>query len=90
MDEIRSTFSTTVERPPSCIEFLPSDRNYALIGTYELEKNGDEVNSDVPEGSTPTTSPQKRSGSIVVLRLEDDILLVVTSPPSDFLTSVQI
>jgi hypothetical protein len=74
MAEMPVAFSTTVDRPPSCIEFLPSDKSYVFIGTYTLEKIEDVEGSEIEEGPEPMTSPQKRSGSVLIMRLNNDIL----------------
>jgi len=74
MAEIPVAFSTTVDRPPSCIEFLPADKSYIFVGTYALEKREDGGGSDIEESPEPMASPQKRSGSVLIMRLKDGIL----------------
>lgn len=58
---LSSLFSTTLPIPPSCIEFVPGCREWCVVGTYFLEKGSEE---EEREGG------QKRSGSLVLLRLE--------------------
>ncbi|KAK8205769.1 hypothetical protein IWZ01DRAFT_439584 [Phyllosticta capitalensis] len=58
---LSSLFSTTLPIPPSCIEFVPGCREWCVVGTYFLEKGSEE---EEKEGG------QKRSGSLVLLRLE--------------------
>ncbi|KAL1384772.1 hypothetical protein HDK64DRAFT_206983 [Phyllosticta capitalensis] len=60
---LSSLFSTTLPIPPSCIEFVPGCREWCVVGTYFLEKGSEE---EEREGG------QKRSGSLVLLRLEGE------------------
>jgi hypothetical protein len=73
MAETPAAFSTTIYRPPSCIEFLPSDERFVFIGTYTLEKREDGEGFEIQEGSETMASSQKRSGSVLIMRFEDDI-----------------
>jgi hypothetical protein len=72
MAEISSVSSTIIDSPPSCIEFLPSDNSYVFIGTYALEKNEHGGGSEIQEVSEPV--PQKRTGTVMIMHLQDDIL----------------
>lgn len=40
--ETKLLTSTTLDSPPSCLEFVPSDPDYFIVGTYVLEA-GDSV-----------------------------------------------
>jgi hypothetical protein len=90
MAEIPAICSMTIARAPSCVEFLPSDTTYAFIGTYALESDNDGDGPKILEGAEPMAPPQKRNGSIVILRVNDDTLLVTRSFNSGILTSMQI
>jgi hypothetical protein len=71
---IPATFSTIINRPPSCIEILPSHPSYIFIGTYALEEIGDDGICESSEASETKIVSQKRSGSVVIMRLEEDVL----------------
>ncbi|KAK8237005.1 hypothetical protein HDK77DRAFT_475346 [Phyllosticta capitalensis] len=60
---LSSLFSTTLPIPPSCIEFVPRCREWCVVGTYFLEKGSEEEEK---------AGGQKRSGSLVLLRLEGE------------------
>ncbi|PVH87851.1 hypothetical protein DL98DRAFT_509385 [Cadophora sp. DSE1049] len=77
---VRQLSEFMLERPPSCIEFIPksgsSFGNLLVVGTYQLEP--DEVgNEQADEGSITDPTPagdldpeaQKRKGSLSLLRL---------------------
>jgi hypothetical protein len=88
MAEIPAAFSTTIDRPPSCVEFLPSDTTYAFIGTYALEKSEAGYDSETQEFSETTTSLQKRSGSLVIMSLKEGIESVIRTWFIDTLTGL--
>jgi hypothetical protein len=70
MANIPGTFSTVIGRPPSCVEFLPSNASYIFIGTYALNEKNDGDGAKIRECSESKASPQKRSGSVVIMRLK--------------------
>ena len=86
MDEgalIKSFISTTLDLPPSCIEFSQVLPEYFVVGTYNLEKteadaevgnvdNGDQEASE--DGATKEKKKQERNGSLILYRLEKDEL----------------
>ena len=55
--------STTIDLPPSCIEFVPGYPDFFVVGTYNLQK-------EVDTGSLP----QSRTGSLNLLRIFGDEL----------------
>ena len=77
---IRQLSEFILERPPSCIEFIPKSGprcgNFLIVGTYELQN--DEVGkhqADESSAADPTTpgdddpKAQKRKGSLSLLKL---------------------
>lgn len=80
--QITSRRSLTLELPPSCLEFSPLLPSYFLVGTYNLQKGGEES-----EGHEPSVGSQTRNGSIVVYEIAgQDIVHVHTeSRPSAIL-----
>jgi diphthamide biosynthesis protein 7 len=60
---ITPIFSTGLDLPPSCIEFVPTDPEWFVVGTYNLER-------DIDTGS----EPQSRTGSLNLFKLFDNKL----------------
>ena len=54
---IKSTTSTVLATPPSCIEFSRLDPELMVVGTYSLVEQGDQSESGL----------QSRNGSLIVL-----------------------
>ena len=71
MGTISSTKTVILDLPPSCIEFWPQDGRYFVVGTYYLEKPAD-VEGVNPDGAQTANNPQKRSGSMVLFRVDGD------------------
>lgn len=76
---IKPFLTTILDLPPSCIEFSHADRNYFVVGTYNLQKeeNTAEGKDDPGEKheSEPTpAAPQSRNGSLVLFRMNEDKL----------------
>ena len=66
-------FTMTLDLPPSCLEFVPSSTAYPhhlVAGTYSLDPTMVSV-LDEDEGHDAV---QSRSGSLVLLNLEDQTL----------------
>ncbi|PHH70279.1 hypothetical protein CDD83_5482 [Cordyceps sp. RAO-2017] len=76
---ILATASLTLDLPPSCLQFYPSDATYLVVGTYNLRRDGPE---EVPSGK-----PQTRNGSLLAFRLDDDHIekVQIISQPSALL-----
>jgi diphthamide biosynthesis protein 7 len=72
MQSIEHLRSLTLDLPPSCVEFCPRTPEYAVVGTYNLEKpDGEEPAED--EG--PKKS-QQRNGSLILLHVTGDEVYV--------------
>jgi diphthine methyl ester acylhydrolase len=74
MASIQSSSFCTIGLPPSCIEFVPDQRPYLLIGTYSLLQP--DIATKVGKDDQPDTTiqPQEREGSIIIMKLEDSRL----------------
>jgi diphthamide biosynthesis protein 7 len=68
MPSIAHVRSITLELPPSCIEFCPILSQYAVVGTYNLEKQDDQ--EAVTEEGPPKT--QQRNGSLILIHVNGD------------------
>lgn len=71
MSSIKSLTSFRLDLPPSCIEFFPLNPQYAVIGTYNLEKAEEEESA----GSAPHdghVKNQQRNGSLILVRVVGD------------------
>jgi diphthamide biosynthesis protein 7 len=82
----KSLISTTLDLPPSCIEFSPIHPELFVVGTYNLEKqetdNDDEWEDvDGPAQTATAKKPQERNGSLILFKLENDELYVPYRPP---------
>ena len=77
MSSIQSLTSFKLDLPPSCIEFFPLNPQYAVIGTYNLEKPEEKESA----GSAPhdgNVKNQKRNGSLVLVKVDRDNVYVVS------------
>lgn len=64
---VKSTQTHILEKPPSCIEFLPSNQDFFLVGTYYLDSGaGQEDTND-----QATNLAQSRNGSLLLFKLEE-------------------
>ena len=64
---INSTQTNILEKPPSCIEFLPSNQYFFLVGTYYLDSGaGQEDTND-----QATNLAQSRNGSLLLFKLDE-------------------
>lgn len=59
--DVVSSQSTTLELPPSAVAFCPSHPRYYVVGTYFLHPTAP---------GEPTDAPQKRTGTLILYRLE--------------------
>ena len=78
---IESTISTTLDLPPSCIEFSPLNPELFIVGTYNLEKDDEaEVaeygsgEADEDEEQVKEKKKQERNGSLMLWKLDADRL----------------
>ncbi|KAF2873834.1 WD40-repeat-containing domain protein [Massariosphaeria phaeospora] len=69
MPHIEPIQSLTLDLPPSCIEFWPDDSRYAVVGTYNLEKQTSDKSGSAEEGRAES---QRRNGSLILLHVGKD------------------
>lgn len=73
--------ATTLDLPPSCIEFSQVSPEYFVVGTYNLEKDDAEDSqydqeNDGDDKPKKEVKTQERNGSLVLYRLENEELYV--------------
>ncbi|RFU29122.1 hypothetical protein B7463_g7219, partial [Scytalidium lignicola] len=75
---IKPLSSIILDLPPSCIEFSPENRNYFVVGTYNLQKDedtlkekGDYLNEQQDIEAHPS-APQSRNGSLILFKIIED------------------
>ncbi|KAH9222214.1 hypothetical protein DL95DRAFT_381013 [Leptodontidium sp. 2 PMI_412] len=85
-DSIKQISEFDLQRPPSCIQFVPDTRyeNYLVVGTYQLEP--DEVSVELTDTGSKESSPafgelgpkkQFRNGSLSLLKYGNGQLSIV-------------
>ncbi|KAF1957779.1 hypothetical protein CC80DRAFT_33691 [Byssothecium circinans] len=87
MASISSLRSLTLDLPPSCVEFWPLNPQYAVVGTYNLEKpttNGDGEFNEPETEKVGKQKPQERNGSIVLVKVVDDEVKIVQNLSTPF------
>lgn len=67
---IKSTQTHLLEKPPSCIEFLPLNQDFFLVGTYYLYSGADQEDS-THTNDGGTNLAQSRNGSLLLFKLEE-------------------
>lgn len=72
MASISSIQSLTFDIPPSCIEFCSAAPQYFVVGTYLLKKKEQDASQSAAEEKDVPKEGQKRTGSLVVFRLDGD------------------
>ncbi|KAK7626145.1 hypothetical protein IWX48DRAFT_546730 [Phyllosticta citricarpa] len=89
---LSSLHSTTLALPPSCVECVPGWAGWVVMGTYFLDRSADEdeekgdedeEEQGEGEGEDGGKRAQKRSGSLVLARLEEgtrEITITSTHP----------
>ncbi|EKJ67549.1 hypothetical protein NXS19_010263 [Fusarium pseudograminearum] len=90
---VSSEVSLTLGLPPSCIQFCPAHPDLFVVGTYNLEKNEDNVqehkedDDDDEHVTTTSKTPQSRNGSLLVFKVDGTKLHLVqtVSQPSAIL-----
>ncbi|CAA9959759.1 hypothetical protein PTMSG1_03167 [Pyrenophora teres f. maculata] len=88
MSTIRSLTSFKLDLPPSCIEFFPLNPEYAVIGTYNLEKSDEKESAgSAPHDGKVSAKNQQRNGSLILVRVDrDNVNIIQTlSTPSAIL-----
>jgi len=73
MASIDSLLTLTLDLPPSCIEFWSRDSRYAVVGTYNLEKEDGQGLSD-PAQHEGQKKSQQRNGSLILIRVTGDVV----------------
>jgi diphthamide biosynthesis protein 7 len=77
MTLIRSLTSFKLDLPPSCIEFFPLNPQYAIIGTYNLEKPDEEESAgSAPHDGKVSKKNQQRNGSLILVRVQGENVYV--------------
>ncbi|KAJ4359368.1 hypothetical protein N0V95_002198 [Ascochyta clinopodiicola] len=76
MASINSLLTLTLDLPPSCIEFWSRDSRYAVVGTYNLEKEDGQGLSD-PAQHEGQKKSQQRNGSLILIRITGDVVEIV-------------
>jgi len=82
MTSISSTRSLTLDLPPSCIAFCPTQPHLSIVGTYHLHDNRTTTHKPTPSATDAdeaaddqddTAQPaQTRSGSLILYELNGD------------------
>lgn len=74
MASINSLLTLTLDLPPSCIEFWPRNSQYAVVGTYNLEKEDGQGSglSDPAQHEGQKGKSQSRNGSLILVRVVGD------------------
>merc|ERR1712000_458111 len=86
MTSISSIERLTLDLPPACIAFCPTEPEYFVIGTYHLhrEENQASENSDGDASASPSSlsGQQKRSGTLELFRLQGEQVIRIASEPT--------
>lgn len=64
--KISSAQTLFLEKPPCCLEFCSSSPDYFVVGTYNLIRDEDSVESD-----TDVKDEQQRDGSLLLYKLQN-------------------
>lgn len=67
--------SFILELPPSCLEFWPLARDILVVGTYSLDDAG-KVNETTDQSVSVEEQGQKRSGSLILLKVDETDMCV--------------
>lgn len=79
---IPSTSKLKLDLPPSCIKFIPLHREYCIIGTYFLQPQ--KQNPEEESKYEGETAEQKRNGSLLLVRIVKDDLVLIHTLATDF------
>ena len=77
MTSIKSIVSFKLDLPPSCIEFFPLNPQYAVIGTYNLQKQGEQEQEPSDGAHVVQGKSQQRNGSLILVRVVGDNVYVL-------------
>ncbi|KAF2004316.1 hypothetical protein P154DRAFT_56212 [Amniculicola lignicola CBS 123094] len=89
MSSVKHSKTLILDLPPSCIVFWPQHPQYAVIGTYNLDKtSGEEKGEDEESSEEPVSEDdqsqigkksQKRDGSLILVQVDgDDVRIIHT------------
>ncbi|KAK3698775.1 hypothetical protein LTR37_016779 [Vermiconidia calcicola] len=87
MAAITSIRSLTLDLPPSCIAFCPTLPQYFVVGTYFLHPEEEQQSAAAQDDEVTSADEdvqQKRSGSLILFRLEGDEIIHVVTKTTDF------
>jgi diphthamide biosynthesis protein 7 len=76
MESVKSLTSFKLDLPPSCIEFFPLKPEFAVIGTYNLEKQPSEESAESSPKQEEPSKTQQRNGSLVLVRIDGNNVYV--------------
>ena len=77
MSSIKSLTSFKLDLPPSCIEFFPLNPQYAIVGTYNLEKEDEKESAgSAPHDGKVSAKNQQRNGRLILVQVDGDIVYV--------------
>jgi diphthine methyl ester acylhydrolase len=78
---ISSICSLSLDLPPSCVEFCPSNPTYFVVGTYNLEKKAEVAaehasssDDDIEGAGSEVNRTQSRNGSLILFNIEKEDL----------------
>ncbi|ODA83435.1 hypothetical protein RJ55_01949 [Drechmeria coniospora] len=78
---VASKLTRTLDLPPSCMQFCPRHPSYFVVGTYSLEESDaagrGEADEPIEEQLAAAGNGQVRHGTLVVFRLEGEVLTKV-------------
>ncbi|GAB1739732.1 hypothetical protein NU219Hw_g4671t2 [Hortaea werneckii] len=89
MTSISSIERLTLDLPPACIAFCPTEPEYFVIGTYHLHRKENQVGEDPGEDAAGSPSSQaeqqKRSGTLELFRVQgEQVIHIATEPTPDY------
>ncbi|KAI7162517.1 WD40 repeat-like protein [Hortaea werneckii] len=89
MTSISSVERLTLDLPPACIAFCPTEPEYFVIGTYHLHRKENQADEDSGEDASGSPSSQaeqqKRSGTLELFRMQgEQVIHIATEPTPDY------
>lgn len=76
---IASTAHISLDLPPSCAQFCPTDAAFFVVGTYNLETESAPTTSTAMDGlpreqEAGSNSPQSRNGTLLLFKIDGSSL----------------